>query len=431
MWSVTVTAAPTADAGAATGETCSNSDYTAAATATDASSILWTTSGDGSFADDSIEDAVYTPGAGDITAGTVTLTMTVSGNGTCSDVSDNIIITVTAAPTADAGAATGETCSNSDYTASATATNASSILWTTSGDGSFADDSIEDAVYTPGAGDITAGTVTLTMTVSGNGTCSDVADNVVVTVTAAPTADAGAATGETCSNSDYTAAATATDASSILWTTSGDGSFADDSIEDAVYTPGAGDITAGTVTLTMTVSGNGTCSDVSDNIIITVTTAPTADAGAATGETCSNSDYTAAATATDASSISWTTSGDGSFADDSIEDAVYTPGAGDITAGTVTLTMTVSGNGTCADVSDNWSVTVTAAPTADAGAATGETCSNSDYTAAATATDASSISWTTSGDGSFADDSIEDAVYTPGARGYHGRDGDTDDDGSG
>ena len=42
----------------------------------------------------------------------------------------------------------------------------------------------------------------------------------------------------------------------ILWTSSGDGSFTSATVEDAVYTPGTNDIAAGTVTLTMTVTGS-------------------------------------------------------------------------------------------------------------------------------------------------------------------------------
>jgi hypothetical protein len=68
--------------------------------------------------------------------------------------------------TADAGLSTDIVCFNTDYTASATATNGT-ILWTTSGDGMFGDAMIEDAVYTFGETDSSTGAVTLTMTVTG------------------------------------------------------------------------------------------------------------------------------------------------------------------------------------------------------------------------------------------------------------------------
>ena len=301
---LTIGAAPTADAGAAGADVCEGDDYTAAATAT-GGTIAWTTSGDGTFADATIEDAVYTPGATDSTNGTVTLTMTVTGtNAGCGAtvVSDTIILTIGAAPTADAGAAGAAICDGDDFIAAATATNGT-IAWTSSGDGTFADNTIEDVVYTPGATDSTNGTVTLTMTVTGtNAGCGAtvVSDTIILSIGAAPTADAGAAGADVCEGGDYTAAATAT-GGTIAWTTSGDGTFADNTIEDVVYTPGAGDITAGTVTLTMTVTGtNAGCgaTTATDTIVLTIGAAPTADAGAAGADVCEGDDFTAAATAT-------------------------------------------------------------------------------------------------------------------------------------
>ena len=51
--------------------------------------------------------------------------------------------------------------------------------------------------------------------------------------------------------------ATATDYAGLLWTTSGDGTFDDDALLNATYTPGTGDIGNGLVTLTLTAYGNG------------------------------------------------------------------------------------------------------------------------------------------------------------------------------
>ncbi|NJN41196.1 MAG: hypothetical protein HC811_02100, partial [Flammeovirgaceae bacterium] len=63
------------------------------------------------------------------------LTIT-DGNGIT--VSDIINMTVIAAPTADAGTATAETCEDTSYTvAGASATNSSGILWTHNGSGTF------------------------------------------------------------------------------------------------------------------------------------------------------------------------------------------------------------------------------------------------------------------------------------------------------
>src|SRR5437016_4842652 len=153
--------------------------------------------------------------------------------------SDNIVVTIDPAPTADAGPATGSVCAGGSFTAAATATNGGSIAWTHTGTGSFTDATIEDAVYNPSAADITSGSVTLTMTVTGTGACLSQApsDNIVVTIDPAPTADAGPATGSVCAGGSFTAAATATNGGSIAWTHTGTGSFTDATIEDAVYNP--------------------------------------------------------------------------------------------------------------------------------------------------------------------------------------------------
>ena len=62
-----------------------------------------------------------------------------------------------------------------------------------------------------------------------------------------------------CPGTPYTlAAATAKDYSSLLWTTSGDGSFDDVKILHPTYSPGSNDITGGVVKLTLTAQGVGT-----------------------------------------------------------------------------------------------------------------------------------------------------------------------------
>jgi hypothetical protein len=87
-------------------------------------------------------------------------------------------------PTANAGI-NASICQNGTYTlADATVTNNDGLLWTTSGDGSFSNSSILNAVYDPGTADIAAGTVTLTLTAYGMGVnIADAFDSMTLGIT--------------------------------------------------------------------------------------------------------------------------------------------------------------------------------------------------------------------------------------------------------
>ncbi|MBN2349316.1 MAG: hypothetical protein JXJ22_10785, partial [Bacteroidales bacterium] len=180
-----------------------------------------------------------------------------------------------------------------------------------------------------------------TWVVDNNG-CKKQGSNVTINITPKPTANAGP-NAETCAGSSYifpAGAATATNYSSISWTTSGTGSFTSGTTLTPTYNPSAADITAGSVTLTLHAAGNGSCAEATDNMILTITLAPVANAGP-NGETCAGSNYifgAGAATASNYSSLSWTTSGTGSFTNGTTLTPTYTPSAADITAGSVTLT---------------------------------------------------------------------------------------------
>jgi len=91
---------------------------------------------------------------------------------------------------------------------------------------------------------------------------------LVTTLFAGPDDDA-------CANSSYQMMATATNQSTILWTTSGDGTFDDATLLQPYYTPGAQDIENGDVTLTISIVDNDG-KDYSDDVTLTINNAPDA-----------------------------------------------------------------------------------------------------------------------------------------------------------
>jgi hypothetical protein len=103
--------------------------------------------------------------------------------------------------------------------------------------------------------------------------------------------------------------------------------------------------------------------DLSD---VTVNTAATVEAGS-NESICSGTDFdlstsTTLPSATDYTSLAWSTSGDGSFDDFTALIPVYTPGSNDISAGSVTLTLTAIGVAPCSNVNDNMSLTIVPTP---------------------------------------------------------------------
>ncbi|MCX6235287.1 MAG: T9SS type A sorting domain-containing protein [Bacteroidetes bacterium] len=173
-----------ADAGS-NGVMCEGGSYSLTGSAIGYDYLEWTTSGDGTFDDPTILEPFYTPGPDDNATGSVILILTAYKN-SGESASDDMILTIKPAPVADAGDP-GEICAGQSYTnTTATAEHYSSLLWSTSGDGTFDDGTILLPTYTPGANDITNGTVTLTLKAQGVFPCGFVTSGMILTILPLP-----------------------------------------------------------------------------------------------------------------------------------------------------------------------------------------------------------------------------------------------------
>ncbi len=404
--------APTADAGD-DNIICDNATYTLSGLVSNEQTLLWSTTGDGTFDDPTIVNATYTPGTNDITNGTVDLTITAFSIVPCTNnASDDMTLVIQNIPTVNAGV-DDAICEGNTYSLSGSAQNYQSVLWTTSGDGNFDDNTSLTPIYTYGDNDIANGTVNLILTV--DSPCgATAADDMILDIQSSVTTSAGD-DASICVIDSYTLNGSANYQQSVLWTTTGDGTFDDTSITNATYTPGAIDITNGTVNLTITAFAIAPCAiDATDDMILAIIELPTADAGADAG-ICEDPNYTLSGNASNYQSVLWTTSGDGTFDDDASLIATYTPGTSDITTGYATLTLTSEAITPCGtDASDDMTLAIGQAPTADAGP-DAIICDIESYTLNGTATYQQSVLWTTSGDGIFDDDASLTAIYTPGA----------------
>ena len=384
---ITVSQAPTVSAGA-NNTVCQSSSPTpitlsgtslGGGAATAAWSITLGTGTLSSVLQTSTPDAVtFTPTAN--FSGPVTLTLTTNTSGACAAAIATRTVNITAIPTVNAGGPDTKCQGASAITLSGASFGggASSAAWsiTSSGGGTLSSiaqtASPATVTYTP-LGTFN-GTITLTLTSDALGGCSAVNTTRTININAPATSTAGTAV-STCSNSgavNITAGSSTSNSSGVSWTSSGTGTFANaNSLTTATYTPSAADISAGSVTLTLTAAGNISCGNVISTKTLTITAGPTANAGTAI-ITCSDAtqtssgssavSITAGASASNYTSLLWSSSGTGTFTDPtSLTTATYTPSAADKSAGSVTLTLKAFGSGLCGNVTSTKTLTITPA----------------------------------------------------------------------
>ncbi len=281
-------------------------------------------------------------GAGDV----VINYQVIDNEGLISDNTGSVTIPFTSELTVDAGA-DAQICSSLTYTLQGNAANYDSVKWTTNGTGTFDDATKLDAVYTPSAGDIATGQVQLILSaVSGEKVLSDM---MVLQIWQAAEAFAGI-DATICKDDVFVlTAATAKYYTDLTWTTSGTGTFDNEKTQNPKYTPSNADLANGSVTLTMTLTGEGVCGTVTSSMVLNFTDRVIVNAGV-DASICGGTPYTLQGTAEFTSDVVWSTSGTGTFDDATSLTATYTPSATDIQDGQVVLTLT--GKNSCGTQAD-------------------------------------------------------------------------------
>ena len=221
------------------------------------------------------------------------------------------------------------------------------------------------------AADVVSGAVIFTLTSTNNGPCAAVQDTVKMAIVNIATITAGP-NQFVCSSGGVVnlSGGINSPSNTVLWSSNGAGSFLPSgSVITPTYNLTASDITAGSVIFTVSSTNNGPCPVVRDSVMITVKKLATINAGV-NQKICSNSPTLnlGGAMGGGATTVSWTTSGAGSFS----------PGAGniitaygatatDINTGTVIFTLTSTNNGPCPAVSDTVMMTIVKIATVNAG----------------------------------------------------------------
>jgi len=410
---ITFTPSPTVNAGVNQTKCANNATTQLAGSVTIATGAIWT-GVDGTFSPSATSlNAIYTPTATEISNGSVTLTLTTTGNGTCNSVSDQMTIFFTAPPQIDAGVNQTKCANNAVTQLTGTVNVATGVQWS-GGLGLFLPNNATlNATYTPTTAEINNGSVTLTITSTGNGNCNAVTDQVTIFFTPSPTVNAGNDISICANNANAVLNGSFTIASGIIWS-GGAGTFSPNNLApNATYTPTPSEITNGSVMLTLTSTGNGTCTAVNDVVVITITPSPTVNAGNNITVCSNNASTVLNGQITGATGGVWS-GGSGTFnPSTNALNPVYTPTTSEINNGSVTLTLTSIGNGNCNAVNDQVTIFFTASPTVDAGVGQTKCANNATTQLAGTLSVATGAQWS-GGLGIFLPNNTAlNATYTP------------------
>ena len=116
----------------------------------------------------------------------------------CGVVTDNVTITFTSAPVADAGPDASLCRTEAGFQVTGASHGGGTVIWTSGGNGTFDNATIDNPYYTFGTTDYTNGTVTLTMEVTGGGSCGTAVSSAVVTILPLPVIQVTQQTNITC-----------------------------------------------------------------------------------------------------------------------------------------------------------------------------------------------------------------------------------------
>lgn len=397
---------PTANAGPSQTVCANNSVISLSGTITGYTSTpQWSSSGSGVFTSTSNLTTTYTPSAADINSGSLILSLTTLNNGVCPPVTSTMQVVILPTPTVNAGS-NQTICATSFASLSGTVTGVSNTgIWSSSGTGTFSpSSSVLNTTYTPSAADISAGSVTITLTSTANQVCAPGMDDMVLFFQTPPVANAGINPTVCANNSTITLSGTILGfPATPLWYSTGTGIFTSSTSANTNYIPSTLDISTGSFVIALTTLNNGVCPPSTSTVQVQITPAPVVSAGAnqticSTGFVSLNGNVSGPTT-----TGFWSSSGDGSFnPTPNLPITNYIPGPNDIANGNITLTLTSTGNGNCIAVKSTINISIAKIATVSAGPNQAICATSSTLAIAGNVTGVTSTGfWSSNGSGAY------------------------------
>lgn len=294
-----------------------------------------------------------------VMGGNLTVTLIVNSTAGCRD-TIQLPIFVQGMPDANVGPDISACINNPQINLNGVITNANGGQWLNYAGTLTPDDVTLNATYDPDTSEINAGSMQLVLVSTGNGMCPQDVDTLNITFVAGPSVDAGPDVQVCKDTTSVPMNGSVQVAGGGIWSTTGSGSFVNDTVLNTNYLPASADTAAGAIYIYLTTTNNGNCIASTDSMQLSFYDPPVV--------TISNNDTSCAGNFIPLNSTSttgsgyWTTMGSGTFAPDSTMGSSYLPSAADETAGNVVLYFTTTNNGGCNAVVDTIDIALIPSP---------------------------------------------------------------------
>jgi PKD repeat protein len=385
-------------------------------------SYTWS-GGTGTFTPNNITlNSVYTPGANDVTAGDVTLTLTTDDPaGPCPSATDQMSVHINSGPLASVGP-DQTICAGSTVNLAGVLGGSATIGTWTGGTGTYnPNNTTPTAIYTSSASEEAAGFVTLKFAANDPvGLCSTASGQMNIFIKSKSTAYAGL-NRELCNGSTIQLAGSLTGNGTTATWSGGLGTFdPDNKTVNAVYTPSTNELTQGAISLTLTTDPIVPCPASSDQMVITIK--PIANVNAGPDQSIcvdpmipAGNTVTLAGTFGGAATSGLWTGGQGTFSPSNTDpNAVYTLGEGEPALAAISLAFTTNDPiGPCPTVSDQMIILISQLPKVNAGPDQTVCAGSTVILGGSVSGSATSVIWS-GGAGTFNPDNTSiNTIYTP------------------
>jgi len=398
---------------------CENQNFTVSGSATNYTTTLWTTNGDGYFVHPTYLETVYKPGENDITSGEAILTFTAFPLSPCTmSTSDVVMLNIQEYPQINAGNDLASCKSeSSSVLVEASGANIGSLQWTTGGDGTFSSTTTLGTVYYPGTMDWYYNLVKLTVCAQAQSPCvMQTCDDVNISFVMGPSCNAPTNITR-CEDVAVNLAGNASNHNGTVWTTQGDGTFDNPAVINTKYNAGPNDRQNGGTVITLNALPFSPCVFIATkNVNIILKPLPRLTTfGANTNFLCPGENFLQLnAQLAYYNSFGWSTLGDGSFTSTTALNPKYYPGSQDFINGYFELKLTATPLTPCTTTTQFvLHTTIATQPEANILTPNGSAfCGEANLWAETFM--AASVSWQTNGDGTFSNPQIVQPVYYPG-----------------